>query len=162
MASLARLDHGTFGIYGQRRHQNHSPPPLQRPPIPRGRPETGSPSSNRPPRTCGSPRKPNPTNPATCQLLATIQRPNEPAEAFPSQRKRFSSHKTFQNVFKRFLKPKPTFRRDAGLLSIATGATRRTKSKMSVFCQKKPPYLRQRSQQRRKSSSWRWLDPSKS
>ena len=105
---------------------------------------------NRPPRPC---KKPNPTNPATCQLLATIQRPNEPAEAFPSQRKRFSSHKTFQNVFKRFFKPKPTFRWDTGLLSIATGATRRTKSKMSVFCQKKPPYLRQRSQQRRKSSS---------
>ena len=74
-------------------------------------------------------------------------------------RKRFSSHKTFPNVFKRFFKPKPTFSRDAGLLSIATGTTRRTKSKMSVFCQK-ICRISAREASRRKSSGWRCLDPS--
>ena len=47
---------------------------------------------------------------------------------------------TFQNVFRRFFKPKPTFIRDAGLLSIAT---RRTTSKMSVFCRKNSSNRRQ-------------------
>lgn len=57
-ASRLKLHHGTLDSQDQRRHQNHSPQPLQRPPIPHGRPEIGNPSSNRPPRTSGSPIQP--------------------------------------------------------------------------------------------------------
>ena len=50
--------------------------------------------------------------------------------------KTFFKPKTFQNVFKRFLKPKPTFRQDAGLLSIATGLPDVPNRKCPFFVEK--------------------------
>jgi hypothetical protein len=58
-----------------------------------------------------------------------------------------------------FFKHKPTFCQDAGLLSIATGLP---DGKMSVFCQKTRRISAREARRWRKSSGWRWLDPSSS
>ena len=118
--------------------------PQLRPPIPRGRPETGSPYSNRPPRPC---KKPNPSlkGRQSNHVAAASYDPSQatPAENVFQATKRFKRFETFWNVFQAQANFLPGRRP-------SIHSYRATGRKDVRFLPKNPPYLRQRSQEMEK------------